>query len=56
VLGARSTSPRDIEPMFKKVCYECHNADKQKGDLRMDTREALLKGGASGPRGAGRPA
>ena len=39
---------REVEPLFKKVCYECHNEDKQKGDLRMDTREDLLKGGASG--------
>jgi uncharacterized membrane protein/mono/diheme cytochrome c family protein len=40
---------RDVEPIFKAVCYECHNADKQKGDLRMDSRELLLKGGATGP-------
>jgi cytochrome c553 len=40
---------REVEPLFKKVCYECHNEDKQKGDLRMDSRADLLKGGASGP-------
>jgi uncharacterized membrane protein len=49
VLGDPVDFTKDIEPMFKKVCYECHNAEKQKGDLRMDSREALLKGGANGP-------
>ena len=40
---------RDIDPIFKKVCYECHDAKKQEGDLRMDSREAQLKGGEGGP-------
>ncbi|MBL9213031.1 MAG: PSD1 domain-containing protein, partial [Opitutaceae bacterium] len=32
-------------------CYPCHSveAGKSKGDLRLDTRDALRKGGASGP-------
>jgi uncharacterized membrane protein len=46
--GAPVDFAREVEPLFKKVCYECHDEDKQKGDLRMDTREDLLKGGASG--------
>ena len=40
---------RDIDPIFKKVCYECHDAKEQKGELRMDSREAQLKGGEGGP-------
>jgi uncharacterized membrane protein len=40
---------RDIDPIFNEVCYECHNAKKQKGELRMDTRELFLKGGEDGP-------
>lgn len=28
---------RDIEPIFKRDCYECHGAKKQRGDLRLDT-------------------
>ena len=40
---------RDIEPIFQKVCYECHDAKTQKADLRMDSREAQLKGGENGP-------
>ena len=40
---------RDIDPIFKKACYECHDAKEQKGELRMDTRELFLKGGENGP-------
>jgi uncharacterized membrane protein len=40
---------RDIDPIFQKNCYECHDAKKAKGDLRMDSREAQLKGGENGP-------
>lgn len=40
---------RDIDPIFKKSCYECHDDKKAKGDLRMDSREAQLKGGENGP-------
>jgi hypothetical protein len=28
---------------------KCHGAEKQKGDLRLDSREATLKGGETGP-------
>ena len=40
---------RDIEPIFRASCYTCHGPDKQEGDLRMDSRAALLKGGEDGP-------
>lgn len=40
---------RDVDPIFKRACYECHDADEQKGELRMDTREFQLKGGDGGP-------
>jgi uncharacterized membrane protein len=46
--GAPVDFAHEIEPLFKNVCYECHDEDKQKGDLRMDRRADLLKGGASG--------
>jgi uncharacterized membrane protein len=46
--GEKVDFMRDIEPLFKDACYECHNDKKQKGDLRMDSREALLKGGENG--------
>jgi mono/diheme cytochrome c family protein len=40
-----------IRPLFIENCYECHSATggKVKGGLRLDTREGVLKGGASGP-------
>src|SRR6185369_14328811 len=30
-------------------CLSCHGPQKQEGNLRLDTREAVLKGGDSGP-------
>ncbi|NOS69025.1 MAG: DUF1553 domain-containing protein [Verrucomicrobia bacterium] len=38
-----------IRPALINECYECHGAKKQKGGLRVDFREGLLKGGDSGP-------
>src|SRR5260221_8019972 len=40
-----------IRPVFAEHCYRCHSekAEKLKGGLRLDTPEALLKGGDSGP-------
>src|SRR5438445_4248072 len=40
-----------IRPLFAEYCYTCHSekAEKLKGGLRLDTPEALLKGGDSGP-------
>lgn len=44
----KAASFEEIKPIFEHSCVECHNADKDKGGLRMDTREMLLKGGDSG--------
>lgn len=40
-----------IRPVIVEQCYECHSssAKKVKGGLRVDSREALLAGGDSGP-------
>ena len=40
---------KSVRPVLADHCYKCHGAEKQKGDLRMDSREALLKGTDSGP-------
>lgn len=41
---------RDIvQPILSVHCTNCHNANKKKGDLRMDTFEFLAKGGENGP-------
>ncbi|HEY1171938.1 MAG TPA: c-type cytochrome domain-containing protein [Verrucomicrobiae bacterium] len=37
-----------IKPLFEAKCFSCHGPEKQKGDLRLDVREAVLKGGDSG--------
>ena len=37
-----------IRPVLVTECYECHAAEKQKGGLRLDSREALRRGGETG--------
>ena len=39
-----------IRPVLVDHCYSCHSdrAEKVKGGLKLDTREAVLKGGTSG--------
>jgi mono/diheme cytochrome c family protein len=39
----------DIQPLLSKTCYECHGSEKQKGGLRLDQKDAALKGGDTGP-------
>src|SRR5688572_2881892 len=40
-----------IRPVLVQRCYSCHNSKMAapKGDLILDTKEGLLKGGMSGP-------
>jgi hypothetical protein len=38
-----------VAPILEGKCTQCHDADKQKGKLRMDTYEFLLAGGKEGP-------
>lgn len=40
-----------VRPVLVKHCYECHSADAKsvKGNLRLDTRDAMRQGGDSGP-------
>jgi len=44
---------KKIRPVLVERCYPCHSArsDKVKGDLRLDSREGMLKGGESGKPG-----
>jgi cytochrome c553 len=39
----------NIRPILVERCGQCHGAEKTKGGLRLDTKEGLRKGGASGP-------
>jgi mono/diheme cytochrome c family protein len=38
-----------VQPILEMRCVQCHNANKQKGGLRMDNMVMLLKGGEDGP-------
>ena len=40
---------REVRPLLEASCIQCHGADKQKGDLRLDTLHFAMKGGDSGP-------
>ena len=42
---------RQIRPLLVEHCYECHsaNAEKVRGGLLLDTRDALRVGGVRGP-------
>ncbi len=39
------TFAKDIQPLLKTACVECHGEAQAKGGFRADSREALLKGG-----------
>ena len=38
-----------IRPVLVDVCFKCHGGDKDSGSLRVDSREALMKGGDTAP-------
>src|SRR5689334_5940537 len=39
---------RDVQPIFKASCLECHGAKKAKGQFRLDSRAMAMKGGVGG--------
>ena len=46
-----------VRPLLVERCQGCHGADKSKGDLRLDSRAAMLAGGGNGPAAVpGKPA
>ncbi len=38
-----------VRPLLAQRCESCHGAEKQKGGLRLDSRNGWAKGGESGP-------
>ena len=38
-----------IRPVLVESCQSCHGPNKQSGGLRLDSREAIIEGGESGP-------
>ena len=47
-LFAQTQSPSAIE-LLRANCTSCHGASVQMSNLRLDTRDGLIKGGAKGP-------
>jgi mono/diheme cytochrome c family protein len=39
---------KQIKPLLERSCIACHGPDKQRSNFRVDSREAILKGGNSG--------
>jgi hypothetical protein len=54
-LGADLSEPQvaffeqHIRPVLANECYDCHGVNKQKGGLRVDSRDGLFMGGDTGP-------
>src|SRR5262245_53348790 len=48
---AASLFEKSVRPLFERKCFECHSskADELKGNLKLETMELVLKGGATGP-------
>ena len=40
---------KKVRPLLAERCWQCHGAEKSKGGLRLDSAEAVAKGGDSGP-------
>ena len=38
-----------VRAILAHNCYKCHGAEKIKGDLRLDRRDMIFKGGENGP-------
>ena len=38
-----------VRPVLAEHCYKCHGPEKQKSNLRLDTRASALAGGDQGP-------
>jgi hypothetical protein len=39
----------EIAPILEASCYTCHGAERQRGDLRLDSIEAIQRGSENGP-------
>src|SRR5438874_664036 len=40
---------KSVRPLLAENCFNCHSERKQKAGLRLDSRQAMLTGGESGP-------
>jgi mono/diheme cytochrome c family protein len=39
---------RDVWPIFEATCVTCHGPEDQFNDLRLDSKDAILRGGKNG--------
>lgn len=39
----------EVRSIFAHNCYKCHSSEKVKGELRLDKKQFVFKGGESGP-------
>jgi hypothetical protein len=39
---------RQVKPLLERSCVACHSGETPRGLFRIDSRDAILKGGASG--------
>ncbi|MFO0928610.1 MAG: PSD1 and planctomycete cytochrome C domain-containing protein [Gemmataceae bacterium] len=46
--GSTVDFSRDILPLLRRSCVECHGPDRQRGGLRLDSRAAAFRGGDRG--------
>lgn len=46
---ARRHFVEQVKPLLERRCVSCHGPEKVKGGLRLDSREAVLRGGDNGP-------
>jgi WD40 repeat protein len=42
------TFQKDVQPLFRKHCVTCHNADRPRGELDLSSYAGLMAGGVSG--------
>src|SRR5271170_4457696 len=42
------TFDKDIRPIFQASCVRCHGSERQRGDLQLESLQAVLQGGRSG--------
>ena len=47
-LGKNVDFTREIEPILRDHCFDCHGADEQEGQLRLDRLAGMRLGGDSG--------
>src|SRR5437763_7826617 len=46
--GDKVDFAKQIQPILRQNCVKCHGPEKQKAKLRLDSKEAAMKGGKDG--------